>query len=140
MSPLLELTHAVKETDTVKRSSLRRGAIALGLLLAFIAPANWALAGSSGGIAGTVSDAKTGSPIPGVQLKISSPSDAANVTTDAKGHFVVFSLQPDSYTITLQRDGYYSRTVSGYTINADQTQQCDLTLTPSPARPSGSGG
>jgi large repetitive protein len=105
----------------------------LGLLVAFASQASWALAGTSGGIAGTVTDAKTGAPIPGVKLQIASPSETVNTTTDAHGHFIVFSLEPDTYTLTAEKDGYSTRSAAGYSVYADQTQQYDLSLTPAPA-------
>ena len=104
----------------------------VALLVAFVSQASWALAGSSGGIAGTVTDAKTGAPLPGVRLQITSPSQSVTTTTDAKGHFIVFSLEPDSYTLTAQKDGYATRSAAGYSVYADQTQEYDLSLTPTP--------
>jgi hypothetical protein len=81
----------------------------LALFFVFAAQPGWASAGDMGGIAGTITDAKTGAPI------------------------AVLSLPPDDhYSLTLQKDGYYARTVSGYSVYADQTQEYDITLTPSP--------
>ena len=107
----------------------------VALLFAFAAPAGWALAGTSGGIAGTISDGKTGAPIPGVQLRISSPSETITTTTDAHGHYFVFSLQPDDYTLTAVKDGYKTESFAGYSVYADQTQRYDLTLTPATQSP-----
>jgi hypothetical protein len=107
--------------------------IAFGLLLAFIGQMNWALAGTSGGIAGTIRDAQTGQPIPGAQVRISSQSQVANATTDEHGHFIVFSLQPDDYTLTVAKEGYAPQVVTGYSVYADQTQRFDETLTRSAA-------
>ncbi len=89
-----------------------------------------AQAGTSGGIAGVVTDSKTGAPVAGAHLTIASGSQEATATTDAHGHFIVFSLQPDNYTITAEKDGYASRAVSGYPVFADQTQRYDLKLDP----------
>lgn len=111
---------------------LRRSFITLGLLVAFVSQASWALAGTSGGIAGTITDAKTGTPISGVRLQISSPSQTVNTTTDAHGHFIVFSLEPDNYTLTAAKDGYATRSSAGYSVYADQTQQYNLSLSPAP--------
>lgn len=112
---------------------LRRSLGTIGLLAAFASQAAWALAGTSGGVAGVVTDANTGAPIPGVQLKISSPSQTVTTTTDAHGHYIVFSLQPDDYSLTAVKDGYDARTVSGDSVYADQTQRYDLQLTPASA-------
>lgn len=109
-----------------------KGLLAIvGLLAVFGSQAGVALAGTSGDIAGIVTDAKTGAPVAGVHLKISSPSQTVNTTTDAHGRFIVFALQPDDYTLTADRQGYDPRSVSGFPVFADQTQQYDLTLTPS---------
>ena len=114
----------------MKPSSLRLLSL-LGLLIAFFGQPSWALAGTSGNIAGVVRDATTGAPIAGVQLQITSPAQTVTTTTDAHGHFVVFYLQPDDYTMTAEKAGYNTRSVSGYTVYADQTQQYDLQLNPS---------
>jgi hypothetical protein len=119
----------------MKPTFLRPSLLALVLLAAFVAQPSWALAGTSGGISGVVRDATSGAPIPGVQLEIASGSQSIKTTTDAHGHYVVFFLQPDDYTVTAEKDGYNSRSISGYTVSADQTQQYDLQLTPEKAQP-----
>jgi len=121
-----------KAITTALPSFLRPTFVLLGLLAAFGSQASWALAGSSGGIAGTITDAKTGAPIPGVSVQITSPSESVKVTTDAHGHFIVFSLEPDTYTLTAVKDGYVTRTAADYSVNADQTQQYDMSLMPAP--------
>jgi hypothetical protein len=117
--------------------AVRRSLCAFGLFFACMSPAGWVQAGTLGGIAGTVTDAATGNPISGARLQISSPSQAVTATTDARGHFVAFSLQPDDYTITVEKTGYDTHSGSGYAVSADQTQQYDISLTPSasPAPP-----
>jgi Carboxypeptidase regulatory-like domain len=112
--------------------SLRVSFAALALLLALASQSGWAVAGTSGGIAGIVTDSKTGAPVPDVKVKLTSPSQAATATTDAHGHYIVFSLQPDDYTLTLEKTGYVTKTLSGYSVYADQTQRYDLTLTEAP--------
>ena len=114
----------------MKSFQLRSSLGTIGLLAAFASQGAWVLAGTSGGIAGVVTDANTGTPIPGVQLKISSPSETVTATTDAHGHYIVFSLQPDDYTVTAVKEGYDPRSVTGDTVYADQTQRYDMQLTP----------
>ncbi|MGB8964545.1 MAG: carboxypeptidase-like regulatory domain-containing protein [Candidatus Cybelea sp.] len=111
--------------------SLRRTLSVLALLAAFIGHASWALAGTSGNIRGVVSDASTGAPIAGAKVQIASPSQSITTTTDAHGQFTVFYLQPDDYTMTAEKAGYDSRSVSGYSVQADQTQVFDMQLSPS---------
>jgi hypothetical protein len=111
-------------------SSLRRWLSVLGLLAAFMSQASWASAGTLGGISGVITDSKTGAPIAGVRLQISSPSQTITTTTDAHGHYVVFSLQPDEYTVTAEKDGYGTGSFPGYAVFADQTQLYDFQLDP----------
>lgn len=108
---------------------------ALALLFSFAMLTSWAMAGTSGGIDGTVTDAKTGAPIPGVHLRISSSSQTIETTTDAKGHYSAFALQPDTYTLTAAKPGYEATSVTGNDVEADQTQQYDIQLTPAPTAP-----
>ncbi len=114
----------------IKLHTLRRALIQLGLLAALIGQASWATAGTLGGIGGIITDAKTGASLVGVHLKISSPSQTITTTTDAHGHYIVFSLPPDEYTLTAEKSGYDTRSVSGYSVSADQTQLYDLQLDP----------
>lgn len=109
----------------------------LGILAAFMGQASWAAAGTLGGIGGIITDAKSGAPIAGAAVKISSPSATLTVTTDAHGHYIALSLPPDDYTLTAQKDGYETRSLSGYSVDADQTEQYDLRLQPSSTADSG---
>jgi hypothetical protein len=114
----------------MKRHFLQGALSLMGLLVAFAGQAGLAQAGTSGNIAGTIRDAKTGAPVAGVRLQIKSPSQTVETTTDDHGHFVVFALQPDDYTLTAEKDGYDSKAFADYPVFADQTQQYDLQLNP----------
>jgi large repetitive protein len=103
----------------------------LALLAAFMGQASWAMAGTSGNIRGLVRDASTGAPIAGARVELASPSQSITTTTDAHGQFTVFDLQPDDYTMTAEKSGYDTRSVSGYSVQADQTQVFDMQLSPS---------
>lgn len=111
---------------------LKKTLTALALLFSFAMLTGWAIAGTSGGIDGTVTDAKTGAPLPGVHLRISSSSQTIETTTDAHGHYSAFALQPDTYTLTAVKPGYETTSISGNDVEADQTQVYDIQLTPSP--------
>lgn len=114
----------------VRGLSLRTSLSFLGMLAALFGQAGFAHAGTLGAIGGIVTDAKSGAPIAGAHVQLSSPSQVVSVTTDAHGHYVAFSLQPDNYTLTAEKEGYVTRSVSGYDVSADQTQQYDLQLQP----------
>ena len=101
------------------------------LLVAIASQTTGAFAGTSGGIAGIVTNSQTGTPVAGAKVRISSPSQTVTTTTDAKGHYIVFALQPDSYTLTAVKQGYDVGSFRDYEVQADQTQQVDMKLTPS---------
>jgi Carboxypeptidase regulatory-like domain len=111
----------------------RRSLSLLALVAGLASQASLAHAGTLGGIAGMVTDAKTGAPIAGARVEISSPSQTITTTTDAHGHYVALSLPPDDYTLTATKDGYTTQSFVGYSVFADQTQQYDLRLDPSSA-------
>ncbi len=67
------------------RRSFRHIVTALVLLVAFVSQGTWALAGTTGGLTGSVVDATSSAPLAGVVVTVSSPSQTASVTTDASG-------------------------------------------------------
>ena len=87
----------------------------------------WALAGVTGNVNGIVRD-NAGAPLAGVAVKAVSPSQSATATTDSGGHFVLLSLAPDTYTLSLSKFGYQSISIGGTVVFADQTQQVSYTL------------
>lgn len=113
------------------RHSFSRLLGAAGLLFAVASQTSGALAGTSGGVAGVVTNSQNGTPISDATVRISSPSQTITTKTDAKGHFIVFALQPDNYSVTAAKAGYDAHSVTGYEVQADQTQQIDVQLSPS---------
>ncbi len=107
--------------------TLRQAVVTASLVVAFLCQGTWALAGVTGNVQGTVKDA-SGAPIAGVQVQVVAPSESRSATTDAGGHFIVLSLNPDTYTINLTRAGYQPTSQPGVTIFADQTQSVALTM------------
>ena len=110
--------------------SVRRVVMLVTMFAALAGQASFVHAGTLGGIAGIVTDSKTGAPIAGAKVEIQSRSQKVTATTSANGHYVALSLQPDDYTLTVEKDGYATQSFSGYAVQADQTQQYDLKLDP----------
>ncbi|MGA9944124.1 MAG: carboxypeptidase regulatory-like domain-containing protein [Candidatus Cybelea sp.] len=111
----------------ITRCTLRRAAIVSLLLMTFVFQETWALAGVTGNLAGTIKD-PSGAPIAGVQVQAVSASQSKTATTDAGGRFVLLSLAPDSYTLSLTKAGYENASLPGVNIFADQTEQVDYTM------------
>ncbi len=81
-----------------------------------------AVAGTTGGITGRVTDAQSHAPIGGVLVSAVSPSQSATSTTDASGSFRFLTLVPDTYTLSFSKSGYDPVTQPGTTVVADQVQ------------------
>ncbi len=90
-----------------------------------------ALAGTTGGVSGVVTDAATGRPLADAKVSVTSPSQTATVQTDSGGHFAFLSLEPDTYTLTALQTNYDSSTITGIAVFADQTQTVTVALQPS---------
>jgi Carboxypeptidase regulatory-like domain/TonB dependent receptor-like, beta-barrel len=110
-----------------QKRTLRQLVVALALLVAFLSQATWVLAGTTGRLVGQVTD-ENGAPIAGAAVKASSSSQTVAATTDAGGHFTFLTLAPDTYTVSVSKDGYNPATYPGVTIFADQSQTLALKL------------
>jgi hypothetical protein len=110
------------------RRSLRHLGTAMVLLVAFACQETWALAGVTGGITGAVVDADSNAPLAGAQVTALSPSQSATTTTDAAGHYGFLTLAPDTYTISVSRNGYQSVSVPGQVVLADTVQSANIRL------------
>ncbi len=105
-----------------------RGAV--GLLVALVlGAASPGAAGTTGELRGRVLDAATRAPLAGVKVSIAAPSQSASATTDATGSFSFISLAPDSYTVSLDKQGYDPLSTAGVMVLADQTQTLTFDLT-----------
>jgi hypothetical protein len=101
--------------------------MAVALLVAFLAQATWVLAGTTGSLSGQVSD-ETGAPVAGAAVKVTSASQTATATTDGGGHFSFISLAPDTYVVTVTKQGYNPNSYPGVSVFADQSQTLALRL------------
>ncbi len=112
----------------MKRVLWLRSLIALTTLFVLIlCQETWTLAGVTGNLSGTIKDAN-GAPVAGAHVQAVGPSETRSATTDATGHFVILSLAPDTYTVSLSLQGYQSVSFPGVTIFADQTQNVAYTM------------
>jgi hypothetical protein len=107
--------------------TLRHAVVIATLIGAFLSQGTWGLAATTGNIAGSVRDAN-GAPLAGVRVTAVAPSQTSAATTDAGGHFVLLSLAPDTYTLSLAKSGYQPVSFPGVVVFADQTQQVAYTM------------
>lgn len=99
-------------------------------MVGFFATPQPAAAGTTGGISGHVVDDKANA-VAGARVTATSISQSSSATTDSKGFYSILNLSPDTYAVTTSKDGFDSTTVSGFTVQADQTTRGDFTLNPS---------
>ncbi len=83
-------------------------------------------AGTTGKIAGTVTDAKTGEPLPGVNVVVVGTTYGA--MTDFDGNYAVINLSPGTYTIRASAVGYAPQSLSNIRVNIDLTNRQDFKL------------
>ncbi|MGZ3575704.1 MAG: carboxypeptidase regulatory-like domain-containing protein [Vulcanimicrobiaceae bacterium] len=106
-------------------SKVSRGILAVVMLLAFLAQGTWALAGTTGGISGNLLDER-GAAVANANVTATSPSGTVSTTTDASGHFVFLTLEPDTYTISALKSGFDPISTAGVSVFADQVQTISL--------------
>ncbi len=81
------------------------------------------LAGSTGKIAGVVTDAETGEPLPGVNVVIVGTNFGAS--TDIDGTYVILNVPPGVYTLEFSYIGYQTVRVKDVRVNVDFTTRVD---------------
>ncbi|NUN69239.1 MAG: TonB-dependent receptor [Bacteroidetes bacterium] len=83
-------------------------------------------AGTTGKIVGTVIDAKSGEPLPGVNIILVGTSYGA--VSDFEGNFLILNLQPGVYTIRASSIGYTPVSYSNIQVKSDLTTKQDFKL------------
>ena len=108
--------------------TLRQVAVVALLIVSFLFQGTWALAGTTGGVSLTVTD-ENGAPVAGASVTLVSPSQTANNTTDASGHANFLNLAPDTYTVSLEKQGFNPTSYAGLTVFADQQLTLSFKMT-----------
>ncbi len=93
-----------------------------------------ALAQSTATLAGTVKDA-TGAVLPGATVVLHNNGTGADrtITSDGAGEYVVPSLTPGDYRVTVDAPGFSSYVVKNYILQIDQKATLDVPLSPAGA-------
>jgi len=88
--------------------------------------ASLSFAGTTGKIAGTITDAETGDPLPGVNVILQGTNTGA--ATDPKGRFIILNVPPGVYTLKATMIGYTDYVVKNVRVNIDLTTTVDMQL------------
>ncbi|MBV9647514.1 MAG: carboxypeptidase regulatory-like domain-containing protein, partial [Candidatus Eremiobacteraeota bacterium] len=111
----------------MRKRSFAQSLVATAVFVSMLFQGTWVLAGTTGTLTGIVTATDTGVPVSAMRVTAISPSQSATTTTDNGGHFVFASLAPDTYVVSAEKSGYEPATLSGITIQADQTRNVGLT-------------
>lgn len=90
----------------------------LVLLTVFLLPLNL-MAGVTGKVAGTITDAATGDPLVGANIQIVGTSLGA--ASDMDGKFIILNIPPGIVSVRANYIGYESQTIANVKINVDLT-------------------
>ena len=90
---------------------------------------SFTFAGTTGKIAGKVTDSKTGEALPFVNIIIEGTNLGA--ATDIDGNYVILNIPPGKYNVKAQYIGYQSVLVENASVSIDLTTTVDFTLSES---------
>ena len=82
--------------------------------------------GQAGKVAGTVTDAETGNPLPGVNVVIVGTQQGA--TTNAEGFYNILNVSPGTYDVRASFVGFTPTVHEGVRVNIDLTTEVDFAL------------
>ncbi|MEW6509865.1 MAG: TonB-dependent receptor [Bacteroidota bacterium] len=83
-------------------------------------------AGTTGKIAGTVTDAASKDPLPGVSVLIEGTK--LGTATDINGRYVIINIPPGTYTLATSAVGYHPSKVTNVQVSVDLTTTIDFAL------------
>jgi len=83
-------------------------------------------AGITGKIAGVITDAATGEPLPAVNIVIEGTTLGG--ATDNEGHYFIINIPPGTYTLQASMVGYAVQSKTGVLVNVDHTTPLDFDL------------
>ena len=86
-------------------------------------------AGTTGKIAGRVTDSETGEPLPFVNVLIDGTNMGA--ATDIDGYYVILNIPPGNYSLRVQYVGYQTTIVENILVQVDFTTERDFELSSS---------
>jgi hypothetical protein len=103
---------------------MRASGISLVSAIVFFTAA--VFAGTTGKIAGTVTDARTGEPLPSVNITLEKTNLGA--ATNVDGYFVILNVPPGRYRLTAKLIGYKAESVIDIRVDIDQTTTQNIKL------------
>jgi len=111
-----------------KKVSYSQGKIIAPLLVFIFLFMSILWAGTTGKIAGLVTDQATGDPLPGANVIIENTAKGASA--DEAGFFYILNVPPGNYSVKAGVIGYEAMTISNIAVAADRTTNVNFDLRP----------
>ncbi len=96
------------------------------ILFSTLMVAGPAWSGTTGKIAGTITDKSTGAPLPGANVQVVGTSLGA--AADLDGHYTILQVPPGTYELKVSMVGYKQTLIEKVYVNIDQTARVDLAM------------
>ena len=96
------------------------------LSLLFILPITYLFAGTTGKLAGKITDAKTGEGLPFVNITLVGTSIGG--ASDIDGNYVILNIAPGKYDVKVQYVGYRTQIIKDVSISIDLTTKLNVEL------------
>lgn len=106
---------------------LKQAVFFILLLIISSSPVIWP-AGTTGKIAGTLTDKSTNEPLLGANIIIMGTS--LGTVTDINGNFTILYVPPGTYSVKISYVGYNSVTINEIRVYIDQTSRIETSLSP----------
>ncbi len=100
--------------------------VTLGMIVLIALFSHTVKAGTTGKIAGTVVDAETRDPLPGVNIVLQGTTMGA--ATDVKGNYTILNVPPGVYTVRVSMMGYRATVVEDVRVSIDLTTTLNVEL------------
>lgn len=111
----------VEEADMLKTT---RMVLFVLVLLGLVALPLWS--GTTGKIAGVITDKATGDPLPGANVLIVGTTTGA--AADFEGQYTILHVPPGTYSLQVTVMGYTKMTITDVRVRIDQTARVDVEL------------
>jgi outer membrane receptor for ferrienterochelin and colicin len=86
-------------------------------------------AGVTGKVAGTITDAHTGDPLPGANIQI--VGSALGAVSDVEGRYIILNVPPGVVSVKVSFVGYEGQVITNVRVMVDLTTSISVKLTPS---------
>lgn len=113
-------------TEALKRTMRFVCQVFICVMVFGLPTAHSAFAGTTGKIAGYVTDAKTGEPLPGANIVVEGTNRGAASNLD--GYYYINNLPPGYYSVVAQMIGYTKTTVQKLRVSIDLTTELNFHL------------